>query len=180
VHAKVASVEEQIFERHVGEVTGLPAVELVLDRLTDPADGRLRQGRLRAQGVGQAGLHVTHRQAPDEPGDDQALQCVGATHPDAEQPGGERLVGASQLGPVDGDRPGGGLDGGRAVPVAAAGPDASAVAVALPAQELGDLGLDGSLHQQTHPKAGHFLQHFAQLPLGAEQVVYLRADALNR
>jgi hypothetical protein len=66
------------------------------------------------------------------------------------------------------------------VPVAAAGPDPFAVAVALTAQELGDLGLDRGLHQQTHPEAGHLLQHFAQLPLGAEQLVYVSADPLDR
>ena len=66
------------------------------------------------------------------------------------------------------------------MPVAAAGPDTLAVAVSLTAQELGHLGLDGGLHQQAHPKPGHLLQHFAQLPLGAEQVVYLSADTLDR
>ena len=75
--------------------------------------------------------------------------------------------------------PGGGLDRGRAVPVAAAGPDALAMGVALPAQELGDLGLDGGLHQQAHPEAGHLLEDLAELTLGGEQVVDVGADALD-
>jgi hypothetical protein len=157
VHAEVAAVQEQVLQRHPRQVPGLPGVELVFDRLADPRHRRLRQRCFRAQRVGQAGLYVTGRQATDEPGDDQALQRVGAAHPDAEQPGRERLVGASQLGPIDGDRPGGGLHRGRTVPVAAAGADSFAVAVALTAQKLGDLGLDGGLHQQAHPEAGHLL-----------------------
>ena len=174
------AVEEQVLERHLRQVATLPGVELVLDRLAHPADSRLGQGRLRSQSVGQAGLHVPDRQAPDEPGDHQRLQRVSATYADAEQPGSERLVGAAQLRPVDLHWPGCGLDRGRAVPIAAPGPDALAVAVALPAQKLGDLRLDGGLHQQAHPEPGDLLQHFAQLPLGAEQVVYLGADALDR
>lgn len=66
------------------------------------------------------------------------------------------------------------------MPVATPDTGTLAVAVAFTAQKLGDLGLDGSLHQQAHPEPGHLLQHLAQLTLGAEQVVYLRADALNR
>jgi hypothetical protein len=66
------------------------------------------------------------------------------------------------------------------VPVAAARTDTLAVAVALPAQKLSDLGLDRGLHQQAHTDPGHLLQDLAQLPLGVEQVVYLGADALNR
>ena len=54
------------------------------------------------------------RQIPDGrtdgPGDHQALEGVGATHADPEQPRGEHLVGAPQLQAVDDDRPGGGLD----------------------------------------------------------------------
>ena len=179
---RIGFLDEQTarLECHLGEVPGLPGVELVLDRLAHPADGRLRQGRLGAESTGQAGLHIADRQAPDEPGDHQRLQRVGAAHADTEQPGGERLVGASQLGPVDLHWPGRGLDRGRTVPVAAALADPFAVAVALTAQKLGDLGLDRGLHQQAHPEAGHLLQHLAQLPLGTEQVVYPGADALDR
>jgi hypothetical protein len=180
MHAEVTAVQEQVLQCHLGEIAGLPGVELLLDRLADPADGRLRQGGLRSEGVGQAGLHVSDRQAPHEPGDHQALEGVGAAHPDAKQPGGERLVGASQLGTLDRDRPCGRLDRGRAVPVSAAAPSSLAVAVALPAQELGDLGLDRGLHQQTDTETGDLLQHLTQLPFGAEQVLYLGADAFDR
>ena len=40
--------------------------------------------------------------------------------------------------------------------------------VALTAQELGDLGLDGGLQQQAHAEAGDLLQHVAQLTFGSE------------
>ena len=60
----------------------------------------------RAEGLGQGGLDVSHRQAPDEAGDDEGLQGVGAAHAHAQQPGGEGLVGAPQLGALDGDRAG--------------------------------------------------------------------------
>ena len=53
------------------------------------------------------------------------------------------------------------------------------MAVALTAQELGNLGLDGGLHEQAHAEAGHLLQYVAELPLGTEQVVYLGADTLD-
>jgi hypothetical protein len=54
-------------------------------------------------------------------GDDQRLQGVGVSDPGPEQARGELLVGAPQLGPLQRHRPGGGLDGGRAVAVAASG-----------------------------------------------------------
>jgi hypothetical protein len=116
--------KEQVPECQLGEVAGLPGVELVPDRLAGPAEGRFRQGGLRAEGVGQAGLHAADRQAADEPGDHQRPHRVGPAHPDTEQPGGERFVSAAQLRAVDHHRPGGGLDRGRAVPIAAtlAGP----------------------------------------------------------
>ncbi|HLI43489.1 MAG TPA: hypothetical protein VKU92_03355 [Acidimicrobiales bacterium] len=43
------------------------------------------------------------------------------------------------------------------------------MAVAFATQELGDLGLDGGLHEQPHPEPGHLLQHLAQLPSRAER-----------
>jgi hypothetical protein len=51
--------------------------------------------RLGAQRLGQGGLHVAHRQAAHEPGDDQRLQRVALGHPGAQQPGGERFGGAA-------------------------------------------------------------------------------------
>ena len=46
-------------------------MELVLDRLADPAHRRLRDRRLGAERLGEAGLDVTDRQAADEAGDDE-------------------------------------------------------------------------------------------------------------
>jgi len=53
------------------------------------------------------------------------------------------------------------------------------VGVAFPAQELGDLGLDGGLHEEAHADAGYLLQHVAEITLGGEQVVDVGADALD-
>src|SRR3954453_19849621 len=58
------------------------------------------------------------RFADTKGGDDEGLQGVGAADADAQQPRPEGLVGGPQLGTVDGDGPGGHLDGGRAVAVA--------------------------------------------------------------
>jgi hypothetical protein len=52
--------------------------------------------------------------------------------------------------------------------------------IALPTQELGDLGLDCGLHQQAHSEPGHLFKHLAELTLGGEQVVDVSADALDR
>ena len=177
--AEVAAVEEQVLEGDVGQVALLPEVELVLDRLADPAHRRLRQRGLRAQGLGQGGLDVSHRQAPDEAGDDQGLQGVGAAHAHPQQPGGEGLVGAPQLRALDGDGPGRGLDGRRAVAVAATGTNAFAVGVALPAQELCDLGFDRGLDEEAHAEAPDLLQDVGQVTVGGEQVVDVGADALQ-
>ncbi len=54
--------------------------------------------------------------------------------------------------------------------VAAALPGTLTMGVALPAQELGDLGLDGGLHQQAHTEAGHLLEDLAEVTIRSEQV----------
>ena len=54
-----------------------------------------------------------------------------------------------------------------------------AAGVAVPAQELGDLGLQRGLDEQAHPEAGDVLEDLAKLTLGGEQVVDLGADALG-
>jgi hypothetical protein len=63
MHPKVRAVQEQVLQLDPAKIAGLPGVELVGDRLADAADGRLRQGGLRAQHLAQGGLHVTGRQA---------------------------------------------------------------------------------------------------------------------
>ena len=180
VIAEMAAVQEQVLEVDVGQLPVLPGVELGLDRLAHPAHRRLRQGGLGAQRVGQGGLDVAHRQAPHEPGDHQGLQGVGATHAHTQQPRREGLVGASQLRTVNGDRTGRGLDRRRAVPVTTADPGSLAMGIALPAQELGDLRLDGGLHQQAHTEAGHLLQDLAKVTVRSEQIIDVGADALQR
>jgi hypothetical protein len=81
---------------------------------------------------------------------------------------------------VDGAPPSGGVDRGRAVRFAAPVSNPLAVAGAFATRGLGDLSLDGGLHQQAHPAAGALIQHLTQLCFGAEQVVYLGADGLTR
>jgi len=85
VVAEVGAVEKEVLEGDVGQVPALPGVELVLDRLADPAHRRLRQGGLGPEGVGQGGLDVSYRQAAHEAGDDQRLQRVGPAHADAQE-----------------------------------------------------------------------------------------------
>src|SRR6266542_3738668 len=55
----------------------------------------------------------------------------------------------------------------------------SAALVAVAAEELGDLGLQGRLQQQPGAQAGHFLQGLTEVSLGGEQVVDVGADALG-
>jgi len=55
---KMRAVQEQVLQLDPAKIAGLPGVELVGDRLADAADGRLRQGGLRAQHLAQGGLHV--------------------------------------------------------------------------------------------------------------------------
>ena len=54
---------------------------------------------------------VADRQAPDEARDDQGLQRVGLAHPRPEEAGGEGLLRAPELRPLQGDRSGGGPHG---------------------------------------------------------------------
>lgn len=49
VHLEVAGVDEQVVDRHVGQVADAPGVELLLDGITDPADGRLADRGVRAE-----------------------------------------------------------------------------------------------------------------------------------
>jgi hypothetical protein len=51
--------------------------------------------------------------------------------------------------------------------------------IALPPQELSDLGFEGGLHQEAHAEMGHFLEDFTELTLGGEQLVDVGADALD-
>jgi hypothetical protein len=74
-----------------------------------------------AQRFGQGRLHVADGQAAHERGDHQRLQRIGLGDVRAEQPGGELLRRAAQLGPGQGDGSGSGLDGH--LPVSVAGPD---------------------------------------------------------
>jgi len=100
----------------------------------------------------------------------------------AEQPGRERLGGAPQLGPGQRHRPGGRLDRHFPVAVAAARTRVlrqPSTGITVAAQELGDLGLQGCLHQQLRAEPGHLLQDLRQRPILSEQVVDLGMDAIG-
>ena len=86
--------------------------------------------------------------------------------PHPEQTRGEGLVGAAQFGPLQGDRAGGGLQGHRAVTIARALTTPLATRIAFAAQELGDLGVKGTLQQQTQPEVGHLLKDVAEVLVG--------------
>jgi hypothetical protein len=78
--------------------TGLPSVELVLDRLTHPRHRRLAQRCFGAQRIRQRRLDITNPQAADEPGDDQRLQRVRLGHPGANSREAKRSVAPRSLG----------------------------------------------------------------------------------
>src|SRR6266540_2563525 len=136
--------------------------------------------RHRPERVGQRRFHVTRGQAADVPGDDQRLQRVGLGHVAAEQPRGERGIGAAQLRAFEFDRSGGGLHGHVAVAVALPCAGAVAARVALTAEELGDLGLQRGLQDQPCAEARDVLEHLAQAAVLGEQRVDLVADPLGR
>jgi hypothetical protein len=140
VHLAAGAVEEQVVQLDLVQTPGRPAVELVLDRLTDPAHGGLAQRSFRAEGVGEGGLHVAHRQAAHKPSDHQRLQRIRLGHPGAKESRREAFGGAGQLRSVDGDRSSGGLARGRAVAVTGTRAGVFGVGRALgagPAEELG-------------------------------------------
>ena len=182
VHLEVAGVQEQIIQPHPGQIPGPPDGELLTDRRADPADGRLRQRGFGTQDLSEGGLDVPVRQATHPAGDHQRLQRVGPGHPGAEQPRAERLVGTAQLGPLQLDRAHRRLHRHRRlVAVAAARPvGAAAALVPGPAQELLDLGLQGGLEHQPHAESGDVLKEQGEVAVGAEQLVDLGADALDR
>jgi hypothetical protein len=95
VHLEVAGVQVQVLQLDLGQAAGPPGVELVLDGLADAADGRPRQRRLRSQRLGQGRLHVAGGQAAHVSADHQRLQRMGLGDVLAQQPGGERDLGAA-------------------------------------------------------------------------------------
>src|SRR5205823_10901942 len=100
-----------------------------------------------------------------------------------EQAGCERLGGAAQLRPGQLHRPGGGLDGH--VPVPVPGTWAGIVAgrgplVPVAAEELGDLGFEGGLHQQLRAEPGDVFQDLRELLILGEQLIDVAADTVSR
>src|SRR5215218_8592641 len=180
VPLEVRGVQEQVVQLDPLKVAGLPGVELLLDHLADPVDRRLGQRRLRTERLPQRRLDIADAQAANEPGDDEGLQRVGAADALAQQPGRKWLWGAAQLGALQHDRARGGLDLDRLVAVAQPRSDALTTLVAVPAKELGHLGLKCGLDDQPHAQPGHILQDPAEVLLGREQLVDLGADALHR
>jgi hypothetical protein len=92
VHLEAGAIQEQVVQLDLVQTPGRPAVELIPDRLTDPAHGGLAQRSLRAEGVGEGGLHVAHRQAAHEPSDHQRFQRIRLGHPGAKSHDATRSV----------------------------------------------------------------------------------------
>jgi hypothetical protein len=183
VHPEEGGVQEQVIQRHLIEAAGRPCLVLLLDLAADDRDGGLGDRGLVAEGVGQGGLHVADRQATDEGRDHQRFEGIGLGHMAAEQAGGERRGGAAQLRPGQPDRPGGGLDGHLPVPVTRTRPGilgARGPGVPVAAEELGDLGLQGGLHQQLGAEPGHLLQDLRQRPVSSEQLIDVATDTVGR
>ena len=83
------------------------------------------------------------------------------------------------FGPGQGHRPGGRLDAHFPVPVT--GPGSGVLAgrgplVAIAAGELGDLGLQGGLHQQLRAEPGDLLQDLRKRLVLGEQFIDMVAD----
>jgi len=136
-----------------------------------------------AERVGEGGLDVPDRQAADEGGDHERFEGIGLGDVTAEQTGGERLGGAAQLRPGQGDGPGGGLDGHLPVAVAAARPGICGrrrAGIAVTAEEPGDLGFESGLHQQLRAEPGNVLEDLRQRPALSEQLVNVVMDTVCR
>jgi len=183
VHAEEAGVQEQVIEDDLIQAPPRPALVLLLDLAANGRDGGLGDRGLIPERPGEGGLHIPHRQAAHKRGDDQRLQGVRLGHVAAEQAGGERLAGAAQLWPGQGHRPGGRLDRHLPVPVTAPGPGTGAGStplIALPAQELSDLGFQRGLHQQLGTQPRNLLQDLRQRAILGEQLIDVVADTVGR
>jgi hypothetical protein len=136
-----------------------------------------------AECVGQGRLDVADRQTAHERGDHQRFQGIGLGDVLAEQPGGELGRRAAQLRALQRDRPRNGLHRHRPVAITRSGlgvGDRGGSLVAVPAQELGHLGLQRGLHQQLRPEPGNLLQDLGKLTIGGEQLIDLGADTVGR
>ena len=179
---EVAAVQKQVVQIDVVEAAGAPRLELGLDLAADPRHRRLRHRRLLSKGLHQRRLHIAGRQPAHEPGDHQRLQRVGLGHVRAEQLRGEPLGGAAQLGPGQRHRPRGGLDRGRAIPVAHPRmrvPTGRGPLIAVPPQECGHLGLNRALQQQLRAQLGDPLNRARQILAAGEHLIDLRAQPLG-
>ena len=183
VHAEEAGIQEQVVEHHFVQAAAGPGLVLVLDLLADARHRGLGDRGLVTKRIGQGGLDVPDRQAPDEGGDHGGLKGVRLGDVAAEQAGGVRLGGAAQLRPGQGHRPGGGLDRHFPVAVTAAGPGVlgqRGPGIPVTAEELGDLGLEGGLHQQLRAEPGDILEDLGQRPILGEQIIDVAADTVGR
>jgi hypothetical protein len=129
------SVHEHLQRVQADQRAGPPGGELALNGFADPTDRPTRPGRLRCRAPRPGWPPRPGRQPAHGAGDDQRLQRMGAGHALAQQPPGEGGIGAAQFGPLQGDRPAGGLDGHGLVAVAVAGPGVWVTLVAVAAQE---------------------------------------------
>jgi hypothetical protein len=179
VIAEVGAVQEQVVHLHATEVAGGEGVELLLDRLADPAHRRLAESRLGPERLGQRRLHIPHRQATDKAGQHQGLRRVGAADALAQQPGHERLGGARSFGAFQHDRAGDRLDLDRLMAVAVPRTRVGITLITVPTKELADLGFQRGLDHQTHAEPGDLLQRLGQRLATSEQLVDLGADALG-
>jgi hypothetical protein len=183
VRPEEGGVQERVIQHHRIQAAGRPCLILLGDLLADGRDGGFGDRGLVAQRIGQGGLHVPDRQAPDEGRNDQGFESIGLGDVAAERAGRERLRRAAQLRPRQGDRPGGRLDGHLPVAVTRTAPGLPGrrgTGVTVPAEELGDLGLESSLHQQLRAEPGRLLQDLRQRPVLGEQVIDVAANTAGR
>ena len=182
VHLEHGRVQKQVVQVEVIQPPLAPRRQLLANGPAHRRDRRLAQRRLRAEGIGQRRLHIPGRQSAHEPGNHQRLQRIRPGDALAEQPRAELLGRAAQLRPLNGHRPGGGLDRARAVAVAAADPRIRAVRRALVAsatEELAHLGLHRGLDDQLGAQPGDLLKDLDQILRTIKQGIDLTANLLT-
>ncbi len=163
MHLEVGAVQEQVIELDVGQIPGAEGLELVAQASTDPAGGRLGQGRFGAERLGQQGFDVAVGQAPHPRRDHQRLERLGAHDALAQQARGEPLGRVAQLRALELDRPGGGLDRQLAVAVALPGPVTAGPGVPAPAEPARHLVLEDLLENEPGRQAHHLLEHLGDV-----------------
>ena len=183
VHPEEAGVQEQVIQRDLIQAAPRPRLVLVLDLPADGRHGGLGDRGLVAERVGQGGLHVADRQAADEGRDDQDSRALVLVTWLPNRREANASVVPRSFGRASATGPAVVLTVTSRYPLREPG-RASSVSrgpgVTVPAQELGDLGFQGGLHQQLGAEPGDLLQDLRQRPVVSEQLIDVATDTVSR